>query len=258
MLDARNSQLFQTLSIALLIVLALLVAYESWLSRPWTWIVVLACLLAFFIVLGLWIMRLPLGILINERNLMSLSRLQIVTWSALIFSAYIVFVMQRIGRVPNPLAVTVDNHLWAILGISTASFVGTPLILNTKVDQSPTPEAVNKASNALKESTVDIQQNAKGTLYSNPDPKDARFSDIFQGDEVGNTASVDVSKVQMFLITVILFGIYASDIWTALAKPVTDLGALPSPDENMLKLFALSHAGYLSFKAVGHTDSTSK
>jgi len=98
-----------------------LFAYESWLSRPWSWLVVLGALLAFFLVLGIWITHQPLGVLINERNLMSLSRLQIVSWSLVIFSGYLVAVMQRIaGHVPNPLDVSGDNHLWAILGISSS------------------------------------------------------------------------------------------------------------------------------------------
>jgi len=98
-----------------------LFAYESWLSRPWSWLVVLGALLAFFLVLGIWITHQPLGVLINERNLMSLPRLQIVSWSLVIFSGYLVAVMQRIaGHVPNPLDVSVDNHLWAILGISSS------------------------------------------------------------------------------------------------------------------------------------------
>ena len=118
---SQRTQLFQTLSALFFILISLLFAYESWLSRPWSWLVVLGALLAFFLVLGIWITHQPLGVLINERNLMSLSRLQIVSWSLVIFSGYLVAVMQRIaGHVPNPLDVSGDNHLWAILGISSS------------------------------------------------------------------------------------------------------------------------------------------
>jgi len=51
-----------------------LFAYEDWLSRPWSWIVVLRALITFFFVLGIWITQQPLGVSINECNLMSLSR----------------------------------------------------------------------------------------------------------------------------------------------------------------------------------------
>ena len=256
---SQRTQLFQTLSVLLLIVISLLFAYEGWLPRPWSWLVVFGALLVFFLVLGIWITHEPLGVLINERNLMSLSRLQIVSWSLVIFSAYIVVVMQRIaGHVPNPLDVSVDNHLWAILGISTASFVGTPLILSTKTDKSPSGTALRAASNALGEAPARIQQNAQGTLYSNTDPNDATFSDILEGDEVGNTAYVDISKVQMFLITVLLIGAFCSDLWSRFSGPLSDLTQLPPPNADILKLFALSHAGYLTFKTVNHTDSANQ
>lgn len=256
---SQRTELLQTVSVLLLIVVSLLFAYENWLSRPWSWLVVLGALLVFFLVLGVWITHQPLGVLINERNLMSLSRLQIICWSIIILSSYIVVVMQRIaGHVPNPLGVSVDNHLWAILGISTASFVGTPLVLSTKTDKSPSDVALRAASTALGEAPASIQQSAQGTLYSNTEPGDAQFSDIFEGDEVGNTAYVDISKVQMFLITILLIGAYSSDVWSLLSKPLAELTQLPAPNVDMLKLFALSHAGYLTFKTVSHTDSATQ
>ena len=100
----QRTQLLQTLSVLVLIVISLLFAYESWLSRPSSWLIVLGALLVFFLVLGIWITQQPLGVLINERNLMSLSRLQIICWSVVILSSYIVIVMQRIaGQVPGEL-----------------------------------------------------------------------------------------------------------------------------------------------------------
>jgi hypothetical protein len=259
MTSSRSVQILQGLGVALIILLALLFSYKDWVSRPSAWLIVVGLLLILCIVLGVWIMKLPMGILISERNLMSLSRLQMVGWTLVIFSAYVVIVMQRIAHhIPHPLDVTLDTNLWAVLGISTASLVGTPLILSTKTDSSPNAGAVRAASNTLQESPASIQQNAQGTLYSNAAPSEARFSDIFQGDEIGNTAYVDISKVQMFLLTVLLVGSYCSDIWNSLGQPVDKLTQLPEMSANMLKLLAVSHAGYLTFKAVSHTDTTSK
>jgi hypothetical protein len=253
-----TTQLFQGLGIFIFVILSLLFAHKPWLPLPWAWLFVIGTLLLLFVVLGHWINKDPLGILINERNLMSLSRFQIVCWSLVIFATYIVFLMQRVGHVPDPLAVKVDNSLWAVLGISTASFVGAPLVLSTKSDRPLSDAAARSAGNALQESPVDIQQNAQGTLYSNAQATDARFSDIFQGDEVGNTAYVDVSKVQMFLITVLLIGAYCSQVWAVLSQNNPDLSKLPAPSQDMLKLFALSHAGYLTFKTVNHTNTTNQ
>lgn len=256
--DGLKRQVFQTLGVVLLVVLCLIFAYREWSSFRTAWLLVLATLMLLFIALGVWLTKDPLGILVNERNLMSLSRLQIVCWTLIIFSTYIVMLMQRLSHgVPNALGVAVDNNLWAILGISTASFVGAPIVLNTKTDKTASSNALRAAGSALQESPVEIQQNAQGALYSNTQASDARFSDMFQGDEVGNTAYVDVSKVQMFLITVLLIGVYCSDVWGVLASnSASNLTQLPPLNEAMLKLFALSHAGYLTFKAVGHTNTT--
>jgi len=55
-----------------------------------------------------------------------------------------------------------------------------------------------------------------------------------------------------------LIGAFCSDLWSRLCGPLSDLTQLPPPNADMLKLFALSHAGYLTFKTVSHTDSTNQ
>jgi hypothetical protein len=261
MATSKNSQIFQTLVVALVIGAAVFFAYYIS-DAQWAWLVNVGLLALLCVVLGIWIMKLPEGILISNRNLMSLSRLQVVCWSLIIFSGYIVVVMQRLHHLPtqDPLAITIDPKLWAVLGISFASFVGTPLILNTKTLDTPSAKSIQSASLVLKEPSSEIKQNAEGKLYSNPSPEDARFSDIFQGDEIGNTAYVDLSKVQMFILTALLMAAYCSDMWhmldkTQLGTEFQNLNHLPPLTANMLQLLALSHAGYLSFKAVSHTDT---
>ena len=217
MVTGRNTQLYQFLAVSLVVTATLWLAYDS--AHPQrAWLFDLTLIVGLCVLLGVWLMGLPIGILISNRNLMSLSRLQVVSWTVVIFSGYIVVVMQRIlHQVPDPLSVTIDNSLWAVMGISFASFVGTPLILNGKTQTDASPGAIRAASIALKEPSSEIQQNAQGKLYSNPTPQDARFSDVFQGDEIGNTAYVDVSKLQMFILSVLLVGAYCSDLWHMLA-----------------------------------------
>jgi len=199
-------------------------------------------------------MNLPLGIFVSERNLVSLSRIQLVAWTVIVFSAYLVILLQRIRcGVPDPLAVNLDPNLWAVLGISTASFVGTPMVLDAKTRKTADPQAVNTASVALNENAGAIQQNSKGTLYCNSKPSDARFTDIFQGDEIGDTAYVDISKVQMFLLTVFILAAYCHDLCTNLS---TGSLVLPPLSQSELQLLGLSHAGYLTYKATNHTAST--
>ena len=51
-------------------------------------------------------------------------------------------------------------------------------------------EHTRQAYTALGITPAQIQQNAQGKLYVNASPSDARFSDLFQGDEIGDTAYV--------------------------------------------------------------------
>lgn len=284
MASARDSQIFQALGVALLIGAALGAAYYL-ADAQWAWLINVVLLAALCLLLGMWIMKLPLGILITQRNLMSLSRLQVVCWTLIIFSGLVVVVMQRLhhyvkdpssitcappqqpqqpqpqqspANTCDPLSITVDPKLWAVLGISFASFVGTPLILNGKTQDTPSANSVQAASLVLKEPATEIKQNAMGKVYVNPTPQDARISDMFEGDEIGNTAYVDVSKFQMFVLTALLLGIYSSRMWEFLAGDIKSLNKLPEFTASMVQLLAVSHAGYLTFKSVNHTDTTNQ
>jgi hypothetical protein len=257
-----KSQTMHFLALFLIIVAALWFSYYS--AHPQVaWLISMACIASLCIILGLWIMKMPLGIFISNQNLMSLSRLQLVMWTAVIFSGYLVILMQRIlHHVYHPLDIAIDDNLWAILGISTASFVTTPLVLGQKAQSTPSTQAVNAAGLVLKEDPTQIQSNAHGTLYVNPAPQDASITDMFQGDEIGNTAYVDISKVQMFLLTIFVVAAYGTDLYHLLAGfdasaahgDFSALNSLPSLSSSEVKLLGLSHAGYLGFKAVGHTQ----
>jgi hypothetical protein len=251
----RKHQFFQLAAVVLIFLVEFGLAFYA--GPQWAWVLGVSLLLLLCVFLGKWMMGSASGILISERNLISLSRLQMVAWSGVIFSGYLVALIQRILHgVPNPLSLQIDPYLWAVLGISMASFVGTPAVLSGKTGDTPSDKAVQAAGKSLNEAPEDIQKNAVGKLYSNAKPADAQFSDIFQGDEIGNTAYVDVSKVQMFILTVFLIGTYSADLWAKLASPGVDFKsfALPTFSQGQLQLLAASHAGYLTFKALGHTS----
>ncbi len=214
------------------------------------WILVLLCMLAFMLFLGKWICGRPLGILITDRNLMSLSRFQMILWTLLILSAYLTMVMQRIhGNISSALDIGIDGRLWALMGISTASLVGSPLLLQNKKLQDPPGSAIEKASKLLQEDQQAIQSNREGRLYSNTSPLDARFTDIFQGDEVGNTAYIDPAKLQMFFFSLIVAASYAYQIFHSMYNDPKNL-TIPTVSEGMVALLGISHAGYLGSKTV--------
>jgi hypothetical protein len=153
-----------------------------------------------------------------------------------------------------PINISMDWRLWALMGISATSLVGSPLILSSKTNQEPQPKTVDKAAAALNEPVVDIQRNSQGTLYSNPRIADASLIDMFQGDEIGNTAYVDVSKVQMFYFTIVAVLAYAYALYSAMNDIYPARGfAMPTPSDALVALLGISHAAYLTSKTTQHS-----
>ena len=253
----RVPKSFTTTVTSLLLLLAMILA-GRWLDPATAWLLILALMGTMFLFLGSWICGQPFGILVSERNLMSLGRFQTVLWTWLLLSAYFAVVLLRIGvgldKIPDPLAVGVDKNLWALLGISTASLVGSPLLLEAKRRKETPESAVDTAAKVLKEDAPEIKANSQGTLYSNPKPEDAALTDMFQGEEIGNTAYVDIAKLQMFFFTVIVAFSYGYALWHMFAQQkATEISQLPSPSPGMLGLLGISHAGYLGGKTVDYT-----
>jgi len=241
---------------------------DGWLSLTGAWLGIMTLLVALCIFLGCVISGRPLGILVGSRNLMSLSRFQMVAWSVVILSAVLAIAFRRIVLFSGAeaLNMAIDQHLWALLGISTVSLVGTPLILQNKTTKEPDPSVAQKTSAALQatgdqESVDSINQNRQGTLYANPDIKDARITDMFEGDEVGNTAYVDIAKVQMFLFTIITIMAYCYQIFHLLAGlpavPKSEDLQMPVVSAGLVAMLGISHAGYLGSKTANHTPPPS-
>ncbi len=243
---------------ALIVIVAGMFASGLWIPGGWKLLVVTAGLLLFFVVLGRGVVDRALGILVNERNLMSLSRLQLVTWTLVILASYLCFALARIrAGVPNPLEVTIDGQLLLMMGISGTSFVAAPVILGTKKDQEPDAAAMMKTALKSGESEDEVDCNREGTLYGNSTVADARFTDVFEGDEVGNTMHIDVAKLQLFFFTLIGALAYLASAFHELAVYVsgtgTDLGSLPVLPSGLVVAFGISHAGYLGSKGISHT-----
>src|SRR5262245_20912403 len=112
------------------VALAIGIAVIGWIV-PFTsvrlaWALILALLIAFLLVAGDGITGRWAGVLIDERNKMSLSRFQLVLWTALLLSAFLAIAIARVreGMVADPLSIALPQELWMLMGISTASLVG--------------------------------------------------------------------------------------------------------------------------------------
>jgi|SRR5687767_3219324 len=252
MIMKEKSGLFAFFISAVLLTGMVLAAWFVPLGR--NWLVVLGIMMISFLWLGHYVTGRPLGILVNERNVMSLSRFQMVIWTLLILSAYLSMVMYRIRTdVPDALAVPMDWHLWALMGISAASLVGSPLLLSNKTSKKAHPTAVRKAAKETGEDENDVEDNRQGLLYVNPDLESASFKDLFQGDEIKNTSRIDLPKLQMFFFTVVIAIGYSMDLFAKLSGPVI-IEQFPPFSEGVLALLGISHAGYLSAKGIDHTE----
>jgi hypothetical protein len=230
-------------------------------------VLVTICMVLMLMVLRIAITKDPLGILINDRNLMSLSRFQMAIWTVIVLGAYFTFAVARIKlyaegaangqTIADPLNITIDWHLWALIGISTTSLVGAPLILSTKKDKQPAPSVAEKTAQAVNEPAQEIDANRQGTLYANAKMSDARITDMFQGDELTNTAQIDLAKVQMFYFTIIAAVCFFVMVFKQLVTHNASLDTLPLLPDGLIAVLGISHGGYLTSKSINHTKSQS-
>jgi hypothetical protein len=231
----------------------------------WNLLVIIGALLLVMLALGHAVVQRPLGVLIDEQNIMSLSRFQMAVWTVVVIASYFAYALMRmksagfaaidLKSTADPLNVVIDPHLLVLMGISATSFVASPLILGTKKDQTPDPAAVVKTALVAGESLEDVETNRQGTLYANSSINDARVTDMFQGDEVGNTMHLDMAKVQMFFFTVIAALAYLILVFRNLKTPGQDLSSLPTLSDGVVYALGISHAGYLASKGLDHTPT---
>lgn len=191
------------------------------------WLLIAVLMAAFAAVAGHGVTGLARGVLIDDRHRLSLSRLQMLLWTVLILSAYMAAALANIGReAASPLTVEIPSELWLAMGISTASLVAAPAALAYKQKQRP------------------------GQLEALPDPADSHVSDLFRGEEVTDYDHLDLGKVQMFLFTVVVVLGYGLGLGNMFEETNGAFTTLPAIDDAVVTLLAISHAGYLTKKAV--------
>lgn len=237
--------------------------------KGWNWTLVIFFMIVFIALIGKLITGRFSGIFIDERNKMTLSRFQLVIWTLIVLSAFLTIALERVkAGAPDPLVITLPTQLWALLGISTTALVGSPLIRSTKVQKTPTQGAINKAAQLFSKKDPDkrdtkkaediIRENAKtfGILDINEKFKDAKFSDMFTGDELANSGLIDMAKVQMFFFTLIIaFSYMVLLVNLIMTTEPAGLNSFPALSDGLVALLGISSAGYLTNKAVDHTKT---
>lgn len=230
-------------------------------ARVTAWLLGIGILLTLTAIVGRGITGQWRGVLIDDRNRLSLTRLQLMLWSILILSAFLVLAVSNVKfGVASPLAIGVPSSIWLLMGIGTTALVGSPLIRSTKSDQQPQREEVARALSRIETARGLAAKSASqevrniGLVIVNESPKSASWSDLFTGEEVGNVARIDLAKVQLFYFTVIVALGYAAALGWRLAQPMA-VSAFPELDQGFVTLLGISNAGHLTMNAIPHTKS---
>jgi hypothetical protein len=164
----------------------------------WAWLVVMLLLVLSMIIAGHGIRRLWRGLLIDERQQLSLSRLQLVLWTILILSGFLTAMLANLNNAAeDPLAVAIPPELWAALGISITSLVGSPLIRKPKKDRTEDQREFERTRMLAMAQGIPGADKAvnEGQIVEKLDPRDSSFGDMLRGEEVGNWASLDIGKL---------------------------------------------------------------
>ncbi len=193
-------------------------------ARLAAWLVTLGLFVALALVVGHGLTGLARGVFVDERNKLSLSRLQMLLWTVLVLSAYLDAALANVGLgAAEPLAIRVPEALWLAMGVSTTSLVASPLVL----------------------------QRAKGTAVAlNGSPSASRWTDLVRAEERGFVGVVDLGKLQLLLCTVVLVLAYGVVVGHAFESDPRVVTALPGLDEAFVIVLGISHAGYLAKKTV--------
>jgi len=241
------------------------------------WLAELLGLTAMIIGAGWVITGRYFGAIIDSRNRASLSRLQAALWTLLVLSALLAATMvnlHAIATTPDSHALTslvttartaagstdkgpfdafdfaIPNELLAAIGIAGFSLVATPMAQSTKTQTAADPAALAAVMAIDKDPSGVLPD---GNIFGRMSKAGAVWADIFRGDDVDSASTVDLSKVQQFVVTVVLIGVYGGAVWLLLSGSTPFVVAsLPPLSEKFIWLLGISHAGYLANKLAPH------
>ncbi len=253
-----NWKSLHTIGLALILIIMLLIIP---LIPGLNWPANLVALLVFSLIIGHGITGSWKGVFVDERNKVSLSRLQLLLWTIILLSAFITVALNQING-SKKIEIVMDEQLWVLMGISTTSLIGSPLIKSTKTTKSSNKEETKKtiqslggtiAENGAVDDTSEV--NTNGQIVVNKSIKKAGIADLFKGEETGNAAAVDLAKTQMFFFTMITMIAYIVLLYSKIYGDgiINNEFTFPSFDSSLLGLLGISHSGYLVNKAIPHS-----
>ncbi len=205
------------------------------------WIISMSLFVGVILLIGFNLKGRVLGVLINERNRYSLSRLQMMLWSILVLTGLYVVLLNNVYEPGDANATfSFDWQLLVLLGMSVGSVVSTPMILKRKTDD------ISTAS--LFQANIPQEKVAVGMLNTKSDESAAALSDLILGEEISNTSCIDIGRIQMLMMTLMAVVIYGWLIGGALILEESYIAGMPKLNETLLGLILVSHIGYLTGK----------
>ncbi len=215
------------------------------------WLLNLVLLLVFCLIVGKGITGLYRGLFIDWGNMISLSRLQLISWTIIVLSGFLTAAFSNFLAGSNdPLAIAIPEQLWMLMGISTTSLVGSPLIGSVNLNREPNPKVLTKHIERMKQiGATDPNPFTIGSAICYKNPEDSRWANIFESEAVGG-APLDLGKIQMFYFTLILISVYLVNLGLLFRSDQDIISGFPALSSSMIALLAISHAGFLTDKAV--------
>ena len=210
------------------------------------WLCVVAVMLISVGLMGWARCKDPLGVLIDERNRYSISRLQAIVWTVIVLGGLVAGAVanHRAGSDPgHALDIVIEPEVLSLLGISVGSAVTAQVIKSAKA---AAPQADIPSEERFASATP------RGMLAVASAPE---LGDLVESEGTANPDMIDIGKVQMLFVTAIVLGAYVLQLWDAFGQlgdrtPGTLVfSRMPSMDQGIATLLLISHAGYLVNKA---------
>lgn len=229
-------------------------------GRYWIWLCTLVLVVGAVASIGRTLTGRPGGLLIDNKNVMSLSRLQMLIWMLVILPALVTAAAANLAGIGtpaslHPLDFSIPNELLAALGLAGVAFVGSPIVLGSKMNAEAHPDELPSTTRQL--NLAPSETGANGKVFTKSAPGLASWADLFRGDEVGNADTVDLGKIQQLLVTLLLAGIYIGNL-AEMFSATSSIGEFPALSEKFVWLLAVSQGTYLGAAAAPHTRDAAK
>jgi hypothetical protein len=201
------------------------------------------------------------GIWIDERNRVSLARAQVTLWTIVALGGFATMALFNVGLSAPVSFPQIPASIAAALGIAFTSPMISALILKSSAfGAADSPSSLVTTVGGSPRGSNDFANRgallsaANSALEARADPSLASIADVFFGEQVSNSGSVDISRLQNVVLTVTLvlgyFAMQAEQLRSIAPETLlTGLASLPDPGGAFTSILLVSHATYLGTKA---------